>query len=211
MHRGVVVLAGQHLDRLFEGAKALDMDPAITKQGLLNLVRRQRGFLEGTGSVKGAKWTAAAEGGERFDCGGREQACNRAKGPRWKAACRLLRGPRPPCGAQVYQTLDANGMGAATGVHIRLMVGAAWCTGWTRGRPAHAIAPPPLAWTAGNVQVVAFQGCGAAAAAAGAAATCVARCASKTVRPTHTRAMLPVNLPADDAGPQVQALPGGLL
>ncbi|KAI8474363.1 MAG: branched chain amino acid aminotransferase [Monoraphidium minutum] len=58
VHRGVVVFAAQHLERLWEGAKALDMDLGLSQRQLLHMV---------------------------------------------------------------YQTLEANGMGSATGVHIRLM------------------------------------------------------------------------------------------
>ncbi|KIY93266.1 branched-chain amino acidaminotransferase [Monoraphidium neglectum] len=59
VHRGVVVFAAQHLERLWEGAAALDMDLGVSQRQLLALV---------------------------------------------------------------YQVLEANGMGSATGVHIRLMV-----------------------------------------------------------------------------------------
>jgi branched-chain amino acid aminotransferase len=59
LHKGVLAFAKPHLARLYEGAKALDMDLGASPKQLL---------------------------------------------------------------AMIYATIDANGMGAASGVHIRLMV-----------------------------------------------------------------------------------------
>jgi hypothetical protein len=131
VHRGVVVFAAEHLERLWEGEAAVD---ALRRIADVLACRRPRDNARG---AAGAPLLCM-----RLESRDPLRPAQAAPLPPLHRAPHHLRPPpchpHPPgCKALdmeigltqrqllafVYQTLDANGMGAATGVHIRLMVG----------------------------------------------------------------------------------------